>query len=129
MYRPPSPERASAVAQLARARRPARVRPFTVTGGRTGAQLHLGAERLVTAAAYDPRLAQVLSPEEYAVYSASASCHSIAEIAVTTGQPIGVVRVLVGDLAKKGRVIIHPAAADTPKAALLERVLDGLTRL
>jgi Protein of unknown function (DUF742) len=129
MYRRPSPERASAVAQLARTRRPARVRPFTVTGGRTGAQLHLGAERLVSAAAYDPRTAQELSPEEYAVYNACASCLSIAEIAVATGQPIGVVRVLVGDLAKAGRVIVHPAAADLSKAALLERVLNGLQRL
>lgn len=129
MYTRPSPERASAVALLALARCPARVRPFTVTGGRTGAQRPLGAERLVSAATYDPRAAQALSPEEYAICNACTSCRSIAEIAVATGQPIGVVRVLVGDLAKAGRVVVHPAAADLSKAALLERVLNGLQHL
>jgi hypothetical protein len=99
-----------------------------VTGGRTGAQLHLGAERLVSAIS-DARLVQGLSLEEFAVYSACASCRSIAEIAVATDQPIGVVRVLIGDLARKGRVFIHPAAAETSKVALLERVLHGLERL
>ena len=128
MLKPPSPERASAVAQLARTRRPARVRPFTVTGGRTGVQLHLGAERLVSAVA-DGRQRHGLGPEEYAVYSACVSCRSIAELAAATGLPLGVVRVLVGDLAKHGRVVIHPAASEISKVALLERVLDGLARL
>lgn len=128
MIRPPSPERASAAAQLARTRRPGRVRPFTVTGGRTGAQLHLGAERLISAV-HDARAGHGLSPEEYAIFSACAVSRSIAEIAASTGLPLGVVRVLVSDLAKAGRVVIHPAASEISKVALLERVLDGLNRL
>ena len=128
MLRRPSPERASAAAQLARTRRPGRVRPFTVTGGRTGAQLHLGAERLVSAVDHTRR-GHGLGPEEYAVYSACAGSQSIAEIAAATGLPLGVVRVLVGDLAKAGRVVVHPAASEVSKVALLERVLDGLNRL
>ena len=130
MLRRPSPEHASAAAQLARTRRPGRVRPFTVTGGRTGAQLHLGTERLVSAVD-DARHGHGLSPEEYAIYSACAASQSIAEIAAATGLPLGVVRVLVGDLAKEGRVVIHPAVSEDQdsKTALLERVLDGLNRL
>lgn len=128
MLRSPSPERASAAAQLARTRRPGRVRPFTVTGGRTGAQLHLGAERLISAV-HDARGGHGLNPEEYAIFSACTASQSIAEIAASTGLPLGVVRVLVSDLAKAGRVVIHPAASEISKVALLERVLDGLNRL
>ena len=128
MIRPPSPERAFAAAQLARTRRPGRVRPFTVTRGRTGAQLHLGAERLVSAI-HDARSGHGLSPQEYAIFSACMASRSIAEIAASTGLPLGVVRVLVSDLAKAGRVVIHPAASEISKVALLERVLDGLNRL
>jgi hypothetical protein len=127
--RPPSPERAHAAAQLARARRPARVRPFAVTGGRTGAHLHLGAERLVTAAHRDPQLAHVLGPQEFAVYAACGECRSIAEIAATTDLSIGVVRVLVSDLARDRYVLIHKSAAESPQQALYERVLNGLNRL
>lgn len=128
MLRKPSPARATATEQLARTGRPARVRPFTVTGGRTGAQLHLGAERLVSAIS-DRRYGHRLGPEELAIYNACIAVRSVAELAATTGMPIGVVRVLIGDLAKAGRVLIHPAAADVPKVALLERVLHGLKDL
>jgi Protein of unknown function (DUF742) len=42
--------------------------------------------------------------------------------------PLGVVRVLVGDMADEQLVVVHrPAhAGDRPDLALLERVLDGL---
>ncbi|MCI0689905.1 MAG: DUF742 domain-containing protein, partial [Sporichthyaceae bacterium] len=58
---------------------------------------------------------------------------SIAEIAALLVLPLGVVRVLVGDLADNGLVELHrPAvtsADDRPNRSLLERVLDGLRRI
>jgi Protein of unknown function (DUF742) len=53
---------------------------------------------------------------------------SIAEVSAHLHLPLGVVRVLVGDMADERLVMVHrPAhAGDRPDLALLERVLDGL---
>jgi hypothetical protein len=42
--------------------------------------------------------------------------------------PLGVIRVLVGDMADEGLVVVHRPAqtGDRPDLALLERVLYGL---
>ena len=77
----------------------------------------------------DARGGHGLSSDEHLVYSVCSVPQSIAEIAAVVGLPLGVVRVLVSDLARAGRVVIHPAAYEIPKVALLERVLDGLNRL
>jgi hypothetical protein len=58
-------------------------------------------------------------------------CHdllSIAEVSAQLHLPLGVIRVLVGDMADEHLVMVHrPAqAGDRPDLALLERVLDGL---
>jgi hypothetical protein len=53
---------------------------------------------------------------------------SIAEISADLDIPLGVVRVLVSDLADDGQLRIHPTAANSgvPEHILLERVLRGL---
>jgi hypothetical protein len=53
---------------------------------------------------------------------------SIAEISAELDIPLGVVRVLVSDLADDGQLRIHPSAtnAGMPEHMLLERVLRGL---
>ena len=53
---------------------------------------------------------------------------SIAEISPRLDLPLGVVRVLVGDMAGEGLVTVHRPASvgDRPDLALLERVLYGL---
>jgi Protein of unknown function (DUF742) len=61
----------------------------------------------------------------------AALCHeilSIAEVSARLHLPLGVIRILVGDMADEHLVIVHrPApAGDRPDLALLERVLDGL---
>jgi len=45
--------------------------------------------------------------------------------------PLGVTRVLVGDLAQQGMVTVHraPSHAGGPNVALLEQVLHGLQQL
>jgi hypothetical protein len=53
---------------------------------------------------------------------------SIAEISARLDLPLGVARVLVGDMAGEGLVTVHRPASvgDRPDLALLERVLYGL---
>jgi Protein of unknown function (DUF742) len=66
--------------------------------------------------------------------SIALACHetlSVAELAARVDLPLGVTRVLVGDLATHGVVTVHraPSHAGGPNVALLEQVLHGLQRL
>jgi predicted ArsR family transcriptional regulator len=62
-------------------------------------------------------------------------CHhprSVAEVAATLSVPLGVARVLLGDMAELGLVTIHdtkPTGDGRPALALMERVLSGLRAL
>jgi hypothetical protein len=107
-------------------RRSARVRPYALTGGRTRTRRPLLVETLVTSIGRDGRLERTLRPESWAIYELCAARRSIAEIAAVLGLPLGVVRVLVSDLADAGQMRIHPAADSIPRRELLERVLHGL---
>jgi Protein of unknown function (DUF742) len=107
-------------------RRSARVRPYALTGGRVQARHPLLVETLVTANRREPGQDAALSPEARAIHAFCSTRRSIAEIAAVLSLPLGVVRVLVGDLADAGRVRIHPVAAVVPRRELLERVLRGL---
>jgi hypothetical protein len=53
---------------------------------------------------------------------------SIAEVSARLRLPLGVIRVLVGDMADEHLVMVHRPAhgGDRPNLAVLERVLDGL---
>jgi hypothetical protein len=110
-------------------RRPSRVRPYGITRGRTAADRFLGVERLISTVEFDPRRVLGMLPETAAVYEACRYPRTIAELATGLVLPLGVIRVLVGDLAAAGRVRIHPQAADMPDRHLLERVLRGLDNL
>ena len=104
------------------------VRPYAITGGRTGsAGPELELEALVFA---DPATvaAARLSDERRDIAMLCAEVRSVAEISAHLGIPVGVVRVLVGDLVADGHVHLYrPGTPDTrPDLALLERVLDGL---
>ena len=107
---------------------PQRVRPYAMTGGRTRPTHDaLEIETLVsTTSSVD--LTPKLTVEQRAI---AVLCHhllSIAEISAKLHLPLGVVRVLVGDMADEHLVMVHrPAhAGDHPDLVLLERVLYGL---
>ena len=107
---------------------PQRVRPYAMTGGRTRPTHDaLEIETLVsTASTVD--LTPKLTVEQRAI---AVLCHdllSIAEVSAKLHLPLGVVRVLVGDMADERLVMVHrPAhAGDRPDLVLLERVLYGL---
>jgi len=58
---------------------------------------------------------------------------SIAEISSYAAMPIGVIRVLVGDLVESGHLCVHATLTDRSTVAdrrrLIERTLDGLRGL
>ncbi|MCM3886732.1 DUF742 domain-containing protein [Frankia sp. R82] len=108
------------------------VRPYAVTGGRTrptNRALELVA--LVTTTPNGRLMAATLEAEQRAIALLCHRMQSIVEISARLDLPVGVVRVLVGDMLDGGLVTVaRPArASDRPSAALIERVLDGLQAL
>ena len=109
------------------------VRPYALTRGRTRpgrSDLPLEALVRVVAGATDP----VGTAERRRILDLTREqILSVAELSAHLSLPLGVVRVLVGDLADEGLVVVHtgsPAAA--PPAAnlkVLESVLDGISAL
>ncbi|MBC3193458.1 DUF742 domain-containing protein [Pseudonocardia sp. C8] len=107
-----------------------RIRPYTLTGGRTRARHELLVEALVSVPDYDPSLPETLMPESRMLYEHARSRASIAELSVAVGAPLGVVRVLISDLAAQGAVYVHPTAHTYHHdREMLGRILDGLQRL
>jgi hypothetical protein len=106
------------------------VRPYAVTGGRTGAETQLAIEALVLATARGREVMHTLVPEYEAVCRLCGEVKSVAEIAALLGVPLGVAAVIVGDLAQYGLVAVESAGGDSvPDIQLLERVLSGLQNL
>jgi len=103
------------------------VRPYVRTGGRTRPAVDLAIEALVSTAAGAP---EPPGADHRAIVALCASPRSVAEIAALLEIPLGVARVLVGDLAQDGGVVVHDTSGpDGPDATLMQRVLDGLRRL
>ncbi|MBA2310050.1 MAG: DUF742 domain-containing protein [Pseudonocardiales bacterium] len=109
----------------------ASVRPYILTGGRTQTNLHLGLETLVSARRPGAALAGMTDVAHQAVIELCARPTSVAEVAALMTVPLGVARVLVGDLAQSGALFVHrnPMADGVSDAAFLSRVLHGLRRL
>ncbi|MFF8714155.1 DUF742 domain-containing protein [Streptomyces sp. NPDC015184] len=120
-------------------RRPARVRPYSLTGGRTRFGHVLLVETFVAAleAPEDRRElpqgkgAARLMPELRAIVEICRRMRTVAEISALLKMPLGVVRVLLSDLADQGKIRVYGTGHGTgqPDRALLERVLNGLRRL
>ncbi|MFF5210331.1 DUF742 domain-containing protein [Streptosporangium sp. NPDC000396] len=105
------------------------VRPYTLTRGRTrapGAQFDLVATVVV---ANPPRAD--LPPEHTLIVNACRTPVSVAELASETGLPIGVLRVLLGDLRDSGLITIRlpVPTVSLPRESLLRDVLAGLKAL
>ncbi|MGQ0716328.1 MAG: DUF742 domain-containing protein [Pseudonocardiales bacterium] len=106
------------------------VRPYFWTGGRTAAQVDLAVETLVSATGHPPE--PPARPEHRTILQLCATPHSVAELAALLSIPLGVARVLLGDLAATGSLAVHRtagAADSAPDVALMQRVLTGLRRL
>jgi hypothetical protein len=108
------------------------VRAYSWTGGRTTSSLQLEIETLVTVAEWDWRAGPVLKAEYHDVVELCGQPRSVAEVAALLRLPLGVARVLLGDMAERGLIDVHRTVAsdgDVPGLGLMERVLSGLRRL
>lgn len=108
---------------------PGLTRPYVLTGGRTHAANELQLEAVVVTER--SALPIGASPEVVAIVRLCGSPHSIIEIATHLGLPLGVVRVLVGDLTESRVLSVGVTASRDPseRIALLERLLDGIRSL
>jgi hypothetical protein len=70
-------------------------------------------------------------PEQRAIGSLCRQVRSVAEVSALLRIPLGVVRVVIADMAAQGLVQVHQPQLDAgkPDLNLLERVLSGLRRL
>lgn len=108
------------------------VRPYTWTRGRTKSGLDLAIEALVSTSHRGRDQMGLLQSEHRAVAELCEQTRSVAEVAALLSLPLGVARVLLGDMAELGVVTVHQTASsagNVPDLALMERVLSGLRRL
>jgi len=111
------------------------VRPYTMTGGRTGSDLpRIALEALVTATPAGMRMRTRFRWESADIITHTRKETAIIELAALLEVPIGVVRVLAADLADKGAVTITDPPSETDVTSdgytdLLQKVLDGIKSL
>ena len=103
------------------------VRPYSRTGGRTRSTFDLALETLVSTT--ERADLAFVDAEHQPIVELCRSVRSVAEVAALLGMPLGVARILVGDMAEIGLVAVHRTGPDGPPLGILERVLAGLRRL
>lgn len=112
------------------AMRSSRIRLYALTGGRTTSHYHLLVETLISVPNYEPEFSSSLLPESRALYERARKTISIAELSAHLTIPLGVIRVLISDLAAQERIFIHPTgSAYQYDRIILEKILDGLKKL
>jgi uncharacterized protein DUF742 len=103
------------------------VRPYAMTRGRTRtSRIELDVVTLVLAVPYDPNV-PITEPEYWSILTMCQRPTSIAELSAKLDLPLGVIKVLVGDLIERRQVIFRSAM--TPEPEVLQAVLDGIRRL
>ncbi|MFC4943426.1 DUF742 domain-containing protein [Pseudonocardia sp. GCM10023141] len=110
----------------------AAVRPYTWTGGRTKSGFDLAIETLVSTSQRGRDQIGLMRVEHRGIAELCEQTRSVAEVAALMSLPLGVARVLLGDMAGLGVVTVHQTASsagNAPDLALMERVLSGLRRL
>ncbi|MGW3955852.1 DUF742 domain-containing protein [Streptomyces sp. NPDC004752] len=112
------------------------VRPYAMTRGRTTSagqhRLDLIAVVVTEPHTDDPEADQMLSPEHVDIVElCRGTPQSVAELAAELDLPVGVVRVLVGDLVAEELVhVTRPVPpADLPDESILRDVINGLRAL
>ncbi|MEU4008363.1 DUF742 domain-containing protein [Streptomyces pseudogriseolus] len=112
------------------------VRPYAVTGGRTAPGPSGVRFDLIALVTLDPAAPAdddpALGPEHRALIGlCRPETQSVAELAAGADLPVGVVRVLLGDLLEQGRVTVSRPVppAQLPDERVLREVIAGLRAL
>jgi hypothetical protein len=112
---------------------PSLVRPYTLTAGRTDSSIDLPLEAAIEA--LESARFHRWQPNDVRgeIVDLCVSSPSVAEIAAHLDLPVGVARVLVGDLVASGYLRVHATLADHATAderrELIGRTLRGLRAL
>jgi hypothetical protein len=110
------------------------VRPYALTRGRTLPPTREGFDliAIIAAAATASFAPPGAGPEHLAILELCVRPHSVAEISAKLRLPLGVVRVLLGDLLDHGLIVVRKPAVtnhQTPNEHVLKEVLHGLKAL
>ncbi|CAN3127573.1 DUF742 domain-containing protein [Mycobacterium sp. smrl_JER01] len=109
------------------------VRPYTLTAGRTDSTVQLPLEAPVGVVAAGGPSRWPATDVRGQILALCAERPSVAEIAAHLSLPLGVARVLVGDLVMQGYVRVHAtlgeAATAEERRELIGRTLRGLRAL
>jgi hypothetical protein len=105
------------------------IRPYAITGGRTGAETDIGLEAQIQASTRADELVGAYRWEAARLIELVQAPMALIEIAARLEIPIGVARVLVADLVADGAVVLHMPQTTQNFTSLLERVLDGVRNL
>lgn len=108
------------------------VRPFALIRGRTrssGDNFDLIAVVVPTGADAPPEA--IIGPEQHRILELAEEGVTVAEVAAELDLPLGVVRVLLGDLKDHGLINVRPPAqvAPLPSERILKEVIHGLRAL
>jgi hypothetical protein len=106
------------------------VRPYAVTKGRTSSATAFGLIDVIVTTGGRPPDHFRPGPEHRRIISACRRPVPVVDLTSEMDLPLGVVRVLLGDLAEAGMLRIVSAQRETrPDQRLLRMVLDGLESL
>ncbi|KGN39174.1 hypothetical protein N803_01340 [Knoellia subterranea KCTC 19937] len=107
------------------------VRPYALTLGRTRSSVNLPVEVMIQQLPLARRAQWAGHDQNARIIEACEERTSVAEIAAAVGLPLGVVRVLLGDLIEQGylevaAVVLSDSSTLTERKDLIERTLRGL---
>ena len=110
------------------------VRPYAMTGGRTRPSGDVLPIEALVSALRQPTAQQTVEKRRILELSGTQYV-SIAELSAHVHLPVGVVRVIVGDLVDEGSARVHSTATQNPThdpattLSVLESVLNGISAL
>jgi hypothetical protein len=108
------------------------VRPYVLTRGRTNSSLGVFALHApILALVTTEQLGRNATPEDRHIIELCQTPTSVAEVSARLGTPVGVLRVLVGDLVEARMLTVREVEnrADHRDVRLLERLLEGIRAL
>jgi hypothetical protein len=105
------------------------IRPYAITGGRTGGEVDIGLESQIQANTRGSQHLGAYRWEAARLVELVQEPMALIELAARLELPLGVARVLVADLINDGAVVLHEPVATQNFGSLLERVLDGVRNL
>lgn len=108
------------------------VRPYARTGGRTRPDHNLPLEAMVTTSDQGSRYEGVRTEEHRLICDFCVRSRTLADIVSELRLPLGVVKIIVADMAYAGLVRIHQpglTVGDRSSREFMERLLAGLHNL